>query len=188
MVEGLHGPISLRVIQGGRNGHVLARQHSTGQGIVRHETNIFIVRRTCLRDSIFFTLSINQRKVALNGTGWCDTQCLGRPSTRGQAVGIVIAQSPTTNLSVLNQSLHGKDQVFKGRGSTHAPPICATLIVNIVHERLAPIRLRRVSLWPMQLIDIDVIRLQSFQASFAIRLYVFGIDVSFACVDEKEIQ
>jgi hypothetical protein len=79
----------------------------------------------------------------------------------------------------LNQSLHGKDQVFKGRGPAHAPPICATLIVNIVHERLAPIGLRRVSLWPMQLIDINVIRLQSFQASVAIGLYVFGIDVSF---------
>ena len=61
------------------------------------------------------------------------SQCLGSPYASREPLGIIVAQSPATNLAlVLNQFLHGHAQIFEGFRSTHV-----AVPVGLVEPKLA---------------------------------------------------
>mmetsp|Transcript_26723 Transcript_26723/g.56449 ORF Transcript_26723/g.56449 Transcript_26723/m.56449 type:complete len:437 (+) Transcript_26723:239-1549(+) len=177
MAQLFHNVGAFGQVQCGGLIHVFSREHSSREGVVGHEADVFVVRRGGLGDSIFFRFAIDERKVPLEIAGWCDAQGFGGAGASRESVGVIVAQSPTTDLTLVNQLLHGETEILKGCRAAHAPPIGRFVRFDIVRQGLSPVGLGRIPRRPMKLIHINIIHSQSLQTSITILLNIFRIDI-----------
>mmetsp|Transcript_41552 Transcript_41552/g.87175 ORF Transcript_41552/g.87175 Transcript_41552/m.87175 type:complete len:444 (-) Transcript_41552:156-1487(-) len=169
--------LPLLVVQRRRSIHVLSREHPPRQGVVRHEPHVLVVRRRRLGHAVLLALAIDQREVSLEGAGRGHAQGLGRAGASRESVGVVVAESPSSNLAVVDQVLHGEAKVLEGGGSAEAPPVRRLVRLEIVRERLSPVGLGRVPCRPVELVHVDVIRAQPLQTAVAVLSNVLGGDI-----------